>query len=100
MFPVVINLILVVFAAGVNAWASRRGDMRMRPLWAATSIVCLVYVVAYLWLLFTDVDRARWSQQVVGVGIPAWVIGWMAPAWMSVHLFNRDRHRLDEKASP
>lgn len=100
MFVVGINLVLVSIATGVNLWACRHGDPRLRPLWAATAVVCVVYVAAYVWLMVGDVDRGKWSEQVVGVGIPAWIIGWMAPAILTIHLFNRDRHRIIEKADP
>lgn len=80
----VLNLIGVTVSVVVNWWAARVGLFRFRTLHAAIAAISVLYVGGYLWLLFGDVEVARWSSVLRGLWLVAWLVAWICPACMSI----------------
>jgi hypothetical protein len=98
----VLNLACVLGSVVANWWAARVGLFRLRTVHAAITTVSLLYVGGYLWLLFGNVDPARWSSVFRGISLVAWVVVWVVPAVVSVrmsgelHAAIKDRQQADK----
>lgn len=90
---IVVNMAGAVCAAWCNARAAVRLPF-LRPLRAAITAYCLLYVAAYVVLLVTE-DVAPWSRVMRGVSIPSWVLVWAAPAWMAHRVTSRIVERIE-----
>jgi hypothetical protein len=88
----VMSLLGALGSVVANWSAARIGLVRFRTVHAAISTVSILYVAGYLWLLFGDVDPARWSSTLRGLSLVSWVVVWVMPAAMSVQM-NRELHR-------
>ena len=82
---VILQLPAVVAAMVMSVVAMRRGIHDWMPFHAAVGALATVYLVGYGWLLCTDVDRATWSEVMVGVGFVTWPVTWLVPTFMSIH---------------
>lgn len=97
-----LSLLGAVISVVANWWAARSGLFRFRAVHAAIAAISLLYVTGYLWLLFGDVDPARWSSTLRGLSLVAWVVVWICPACMSIrvtremHAAIRDRQEGDQ----
>lgn len=87
----VLSLIGAAASVALNWQAARVGLLRFRTVHAAIATIALLYVAGYLWLLFGNVDPARWSSTLRGLSMVAWVVVWLLPAAMSVRM-NRELH--------
>lgn len=90
-----LNMLGATCAVAANAWAARRGLVRLRPLrWAIVAYSC-VYVVAYAWLVVHD-DVLAWSKVMRGVSIVSWPLVWCAPAIIGVREVRAIARRIEE----
>ncbi len=80
----VLSLVGASVSVVVNWWAARSGLFRFRTVHAAIATISVLYVAGYVWLLFGNVDPARWSSVLRGVSLVAWVVVWICPACMSI----------------
>lgn len=87
--PAVDEWVAVMSLAGattsviVNWRAAHAGLFRFRTIHAAIGAVSVLYVAGYLWLLFGNVDPARWSSTLRGLSLVAWLVVWILPAVIS-----------------
>lgn len=79
-----VSMLGAVVSVVVNWWAARSGLLRFRTVHAAIATISVLYVAGYVWLLFGNVDPARWSSTLRGLSIVAWVVVWICPACMSI----------------
>ena len=93
---VILNLVCVLVSVAVNWWAARSGLFRFRTVHAAIATVSLMYVAGYSWLLFGDVEVARWSSVFRGLSLVAWAVVWILPAVLSVRA-TRELHAAIER---
>jgi hypothetical protein len=80
----------------VNWHAARVGLFRLRTIHAAIATISVLYVAGYLWLLFGNVDPARWSSTLRGLSLVAWVVVWIMPAVLSIRT-TRELHTAIRK---
>lgn len=98
-----VSLIGAALSFIVSCRAARHGLLRFRPVHAAAAGLSAVYVVGYLWLLLLNPQVVTWSSVMRGFSMVAWVVVWVAPAWLSLrvnrelHAAIRERHRQDEE---
>lgn len=78
-----INTIGAAGALYVNVQAYRFGLSRFRKACFMVAGLSFVYVAAYLFLLFGDVDYLLWSSWLRGVAMVVWPVVWMMPAIIS-----------------
>lgn len=71
-------------SVAVNWQAARVGLFRLRTIHAAIGTISVLYVAGYLWLLFGNVDPARWSSTLRGLSLVAWLVVWILPAAISI----------------
>ena len=94
LFVIWCSLAMSLTAALVCAYASRHSFPELRPVFAASGVLALIYSGAYLWLGFNIERSAQWSQYVRPVGLIAWPVAWIFPPAMSVLLYMRVRRTL------
>lgn len=67
---------------------AREAVAAMRPVYAAVCTLAFLYLLSYLFIIFTNVDELKWSYWVRGLVIVAWVVVWAAPARRSIKIAN------------
>ena len=90
-----LNLGMSLVAASVCRYAARHTFPELRPVFAATTILALIYSGAYVWLAFNLERSGVWSQYVRPVSLVAWPVAWMCPAALSVILWLRINRRFE-----
>jgi hypothetical protein len=91
-----LSLAGAVASVALNWQAARVGLTRFRTVHAGIATISVLYVAGYLWLLFGNVDPARWSSTLRGLSLVAWVVVWALPAALSVRM-NRELHQAIRK---
>ena len=91
-------LLSAIWSTCWNIWASVEAPRPMRTLYMSIAVHSLVYVLAYLWLIFDDdLDRALWSRVLTPFGISAFIVVWSGHAMISAPLRRRERKQLSDK---
>lgn len=88
-FVIWINLILASISGLFAFKASRIGVFGLRNTFKLVAGMAWLYSFAYSLLLISDVNFLQWSSIMRGVSIFAWVIVWIVPAYMSIHLWKQ-----------
>lgn len=91
-----LSLVGALVSVVANWWAARSGLFRFRTVHAAIATISVLYVAGYVWLLFGNVDPARWSSTLRGLSLVAWVVVWICPACMSIKA-TRELHAAIER---
>lgn len=90
--------LLSAVASVVMSWqASRHGLLGLRSVHAAVSVMSLVYVAGYCWLLFGNPTSAQWSSVMRGFSLTAWIVVWLAPAWVSLRIARELQRALKDR---
>ena len=81
-----VTVVLVAIAAVLNLWAAREtrcchhrrmSPLNMRRLFTMTGALAVVYVPFYASVFWAS-SEASWSTFMLGFGIVAWVVPWIA----------------------
>lgn len=86
-----LTLPLWLHALWWNVAATRHGVLETVRMRAATSMLALIYFVGACVLLFSNVNPARWSDVMRGVGVIALPVVWSLPAMLSVRMGDKIR---------
>jgi hypothetical protein len=98
------TLPLWLAAIWCNVVAVHGGVLEAVKLRAATAMLAVIYFVATVVLLFSDINPAAWSDALRGLQWLTLPIVWVAPAHMSVRMATKireadtrlvDRHGVD-----
>ena len=77
---IVLLVLMTVASAVVNCRAARRGLQDFTAMMWAATLLSLLYLVAYLILLFTDTSAGKWSNTIKPLSDMAWPLVWIWPA--------------------
>jgi hypothetical protein len=81
-----VTVVLVAIAAVLNLWAARETRryhhrrmslLNMRRLFTITGALAVVYVPFYVSVFWAS-SEASWSTFMLGFGIVAWIVPWIA----------------------
>jgi hypothetical protein len=82
-----VTMLLAAVSVGVNlrmVWLNHRRRGVYAVAWTATyaliATLSLIYAVAFAVLLYTDVDRAAWSEFLTPISAVSFLIVWILPA--------------------
>ena len=92
MFVVWANCVGASFAAWTLFHASRKALPQMRPVYAAASMLALIYTVSYIWLAFHPTRAADWSEVMRPISMVTWWLVWTAPARTGMKWWNQASH--------
>ena len=93
----VLSLISAIASFVMSGLAAREGLIKLRPGHAAVSVMSLVYVAGYCWLLFGNPTSAQWSSVMRGFSLTAWIVVWLAPAWVSLRIARELQRALKDR---
>ena len=91
------NLVLSLTSAGVNFYAANKGLPKQRPVYMAIGVVSVIYAIAWGWLLVLGANDETWTSIMRGFTLLAWVVTWIAPAFVSIHIWKEMRRALQAR---
>ena len=94
------SMLLAAAALLTHLWAKRELRLSAMPhaaTWGAMSsaaaMLAAIYSLGYAWLLYGDVERAKWSETMQWVGLVTWPLVWVLPgamvAWVARQAYKR-----------
>lgn len=92
-----LNLCGIVYAMYWNYKASKMGLGAIFVTRIRVVAIAFVYFLAYLILLFSNVDPAHWSGTLRYFGILAWIYVWAIPAKAAYEVAHHLGKALEEK---